>query len=535
MILTLVFKEWKLRGQGGSLSSRVLRGILSVLSFCLVFAGILYLYMQIEGKIAEFSKYPTSDFLIFYLFLAFVASSLLCLEKARASLFDKKDKSLLSPLPVSPDQIVMAKCVYLYMSLVIYGLALFTSALFGYGLLHSFTIHYYIFSFLFPFFIAIPSLALVGLLVLPYKLAYDFLKAHPFYQIIIASVFVILLCFVYQFVLDFFLSALLESRTDLTALEPLLSSLHSSAPFLYPCSSLFYLFTGEGDPVFHLFLVLGIMIFMGGIGYMVLASLYKKAQDVTYEAKVGKIKKPKALTPTRALLKKESIILFRSSNYLFSFTSLLIMQPFLSFVVLSSLTQILYVQVKAYVTYFPGLTDGISLLIILLFSSIIAGAASDGYTREGKGRLYLRQIPVPPLKQSLIKASLPFAASFLSLLLSLIVLVSFSLIDASLFFAALFIGLILLSALAVLGLDADAARLAIVKRKIGGYASVLISLGLPLLLAALHFVLVFLTGFPTSLMYVLEIILACLVALPALLSFFLKNRRMIPEMRVDVL
>ena len=158
-----------------------------------------------------------------------------------------------------------------------------------------------------------------------------------------------------------------------------------------------------------------------------------------------------------------------------------------------------------------------------------------GYTREGKGRLYLRQIPVPPLKQSLIKASLPFAASFLSLLLSLIVLVSFSLIDVSLFFAALFIGLVLLSALAVLGLEADAARLAIVKRKIGGYASALISLGLPLLLAALHFVLVFLTGFPTSLMYGLEIILACLVALPALLSFFLKNRRMIPEMRVDVL
>ncbi len=535
MILSLVYKEWKSRGQSGTLALKLLRVFGHVLAFCAVFATIAFLYTGVDERIESLSNYPSSDVLILYLFIALVLSALLTLGKARSSLFTKEDRLLLTPLPITDDDIIISKCFYLYMRLVIAGLMLFTPALIGYAVRRPMGVHFYIFSVLYPFVAAIPALAIVGILVFPYKLCYDFLKERPWLQILLAALSVVALCFLYQYVLDFFLETLLGSRTDITIAEPVLEALDAVVPFLTPAANYFALMTNDGETVFDLLMLIGIVIALGGMGYFVLSALYRKAARFGFKKKEKEAKPVKLLSPTKALIRKEGVLLFRNSNYLFSFTSLLIMQPFLCFVVLSSLSEILYTQMLAYVTYFPELTNGVSLLIILLFSSLIGGAGSDGYTREDKGRVWLSQIPVSPLKEALIKAALPFLVSVLSLFVSDCVLLGFGLVNLSVFFSSLFIGTLLIASLSALGLYNDSKKFS-KSRKAGGMdMSFLFSVGLPLLVGIMHFALVFLSGLPSPLIYLVECLFALVLSLPAILGFFLYHRRAVPVMKVDIL
>lgn len=537
MILDLTAKEFKLSSRGGSSGHKIGKAIVLALVYAAGFALLTYLYMGIDERICYIDEQVAFPFLCLYLTIAFVLCCLFTVDKARASLFSDLDRSLLSPLPIHHDDIIISKCIYFYLRLVVVGLLLCTSAIVAYAIRRPMAVHFYVAAILYPFMVSLPGVAVVSLLVLPYKVVYDFLKKHVWLQFALACVVVIGLCFVYRYVLDFFLGMLLGSRTDMSLAEPFLDFLKMGAPAFAPSYQYLGLVLGE-SLMGNLLILFGFVVALSGLGYMVVGALYKKALEGNQkQGKELPAKHPKVLSPSMALFKKESILLFRSSNYLFSFTSLLIMQPFLTFVVLSSLSEILYVQMRAYVTYFPELTNGVSLLIILLFSSLIGGAASDGYTREGRGRLYMKEIPVSPLKQVLIKMVIPYAVSVLSLLISNLVLLGFGLISVSLFFSSFFIGVFLIASLMALSLHGDAKKLSVEKKGSLGYvAGPVYAVGLPGLLILVHFLFVFLLpSIDPGLLYFIEVMISVGIAVPALLYFFLSHRKSLPEMRMEIL
>ena len=194
------------------------------------------------------------------------------------------------------------------------------------------------------------------------------------------------------------------------------------------------------------------------------------------------------------------------------------MQPFLAYVVISSLKVTLYSSMSMFLAYFPELINGINLTLILLFSSIINSTALDPLQREDKGLIQSKLIPFSPYKQSLVKIAIPSLISSLSLFITLIVLISTSTISLTVFFISSILGILFTIALNMLGLFIDLKKLDSSTKINIGYLSSLVSFLVPLSLCLMHFLLTFLK-IPSFLIYISEIIYAILIFLPLAISF----------------
>ena len=113
----------------------------------------------------------------------------------------------------------------------------------------------------------------------------------------------------------------------------------------------------------------GILLMTLVLGIFVISLVYMKhsKQEINVHNLTNKETNLKIHSLTYTLFKKELLILFKNSANVFSYTSLLIMAPFLSFVVISSLDKIMYGNLSFVLTYYPELINGINIALILLF------------------------------------------------------------------------------------------------------------------------------------------------------------------------
>ena len=82
---------------------------------------------------------------------------------------------------------------------------------------------------------------------------------------------------------------------------------------------------------------------------MISTFFYNKLNKHSVEFKKKEINKEmKIVSPFVVQIKKEIDVLFKDSTYIFSYTALLIMAPFLAFVVISSLNAIIYDNLRIY-------------------------------------------------------------------------------------------------------------------------------------------------------------------------------------------
>ena len=126
---------------------------------------------------------------------------------------------------------------------------------------------------------------------------------------------------------------------------------------------------------------------------------------------------------TQALIQKEVLLLTRNTSYTLSFTGLLLVQPFLAYLVIKALNMIFMTGKFAYyIAMLPNFIPLLDILILMLFSVIIAQGASQYISMEKKTIKLMKTIPVDYQKQMLIKVLIPFIMSVASLLVSLVVL-----------------------------------------------------------------------------------------------------------------
>ena len=123
------------------------------------------------------------------------------------------------------------------------------------------------------------------------------------------------------------------------------------------------------------------------------------------------------------LIKKELILLFRNSNNLFSFTGLLIVEPFLIYLVVKAINTIFTTGTMSYVfATIPNFLMILDIVIILLMSVIISSGANNFIQNEDKSLRIIKIIPINPLKQLLIKTMIPFIASSIFFFISYLIL-----------------------------------------------------------------------------------------------------------------
>ena len=259
---------------------------------------------------------------------------------------------------------------------------------------------------------------------------------------------------------------------------------------------------------------------------MIIMSLFLGAivASISYNLSLSnlqdKIKKKKnknnlVLSPFKALIKKEFSLLFKDSSYTFSYTALLIMAPFLSFVVISSLNSIIYQNLRYFSIYFPDLVSGLNICLILLFASVINSGASQSITREGSALQIVKYIPVDPLKQVSAKLVLPVSLSSFSLLITLVVLLATNNIDYRVFLITLFAGIILLIVTTFNGLYFDMHDMSPSETKLS-FINTLVSFLFPFALLGIHFG-ISLTRIDTFYIYIIETLFSILVLVVSLI------------------
>jgi hypothetical protein len=138
----------------------------------------------------------------------------------------------------------------------------------------------------------------------------------------------------------------------------------------------------------------------------------------------------KMRSATNALFKKEMILILRNSSKTFSFTSLLIMEPFLMYLVVKAINLLFTSGALSFtLIQFPNIEKFVDIMLILYFVGVINSGGIDFLGDEKETMRVMKTVPVSPLKQILVKFAIPFFLSLISLAISLIVLLATSTID----------------------------------------------------------------------------------------------------------
>ena len=522
MFLELIFKEFK---KERNFKKDKLKSLLYAL-LKLVLAGLfvaleVFIFLSLDKKIEKYSSYGTYDFLVLFMFILMLVSIVTSTIKARKVLFDKEDNRILMPLPISENTIIASKITYVYIKEIFLNLFIASPLIITYAATRHFMPYVYVMSILYPFIISAFTVGIALFLVTPYEYLYNLIKGHDLVQFIVASSLVIILCFIYQFLLNIFLSALNDSSLGGMFNEGFVSTLHNVVPYLYLVSFFLEAVVKERNIGSDISIVLGSILVIMSLGSMVSSFFYTKLNKRNANLVKSKAKETefKILTPFKAQVKKELDVLFKDSTYIFSYTALLIMAPFLAFVVVSSLNAIIYDNLRIYSVYFPELVNGISITLILLFSSTINASASRAMSREDKALLNTKIIPVKLKDIFLAKLMIPTSLSFFSFLITELTLLISRNIDATVFFVSLFIGAILIIFTSYFGLYFDMYDKGSLKHN---YSAILESLNViyPFLLLALHFYMSYIKV-NGSLIYLTE----CAISLVLLLPILLINKK----------
>ncbi len=539
MFLELLRKEFieKKNEEKQSTSMLVLSYVFRVVLIGLFIALECYLSIALDKKIVQYSSYGSFDFLVLFLFIMMVVTIFFTMIKGRKSLFDHKDSAVTMPLPIPPSTQVLSKVIYLYVESILFGWVTSTPLLICYGAMRHYIPYYYIFSVFYPVFISLFSVGIALLFSLIYQQIYRLIKKSDIAQFIVASVLVVSLCYLYQFVLNLFLTALNDSSIGGVFSADFVEFLHQSRYYFLPVYHLMDSVIEKGQIASDILIFLGSSLLSLVIGIGITSVFYiremKLGSHSTGKEK-KKIKKMKVISPFRALIKKEMSLLFKDDANLFSYTSLLILCPFLTFAVISSLNSIIYDNLRFYAAYFPELVSGINLTLILLFAGVINASASLSMTREGKALTIVKYLPISPLKQILAKVLIPITFSFFSLLITEIVLIATGIITLPVFFTSFFIGILLLVFSNLFGVYSDMHDKTSENRKVKlSIVNEIIPLILPLLLFVLFFVFSVYLRLPSWSLYLIASLFSLLTLSPSLIPLKKRYQEAFVKMEVN--
>lgn len=552
MVIELVRKEMINRRakKTSSTSMRILKVFLKLVFYALIISAICFVFTSIDNKISNYtclvnsskpclegmttSKYGSLGILVLALFAVMVIGVISSVARARRVIFNVEDTRITTPLPISSEVLIFSKVIYIYAKECATSLILATPMMFCYGLVRTMFPSYFIFALFYPFIISIFTVGLSLIFVVIYEYIYRVIKTSDIVQFVLAALLVIGLCYVYQFVLNLFLSALNDSSVGGMLSPEFVSALDNGVQFLLPVFNLISAVVLNSNVASNVMIFIGLLIVVNVFGFYIISIVfhYFNIHDLDIKVNNKRERQMKIMSPLMALLKKEFEMLFKDSAYTFSYTALLIMAPFLSFVVISSLNAIVYKNLEIFMVYYPELINGINIVLVLLFMSVINSSATLSMSREGKAVQIVKYIPVPLYKQILAKVLIPMILSFVSLLITSLVLVITNSITFMTFIMIIFIGIILIVGCNIFGLQWDMHDKSSAKTKLSSL-NIVLAVGYPCFILAIHFVLVFFTNISTPLLYSIESICSLILLFACLFKVKKRMKRAFLKMEAN--
>ena len=431
-MLNLLSKDFKLLfRREGTRTKKIITALMETVMIAFIVAVETVLFSMILKKINHYNQAPKAFLTVF---LACVSIIMIVLGITRASklFFNDKDTSQLINHPIGNDQIILSKLLILFIMHYASSLLLVYPLFVSYGLMMGKTVWFYYIVLFYPFFSFFFEVGISLFLVYPYKLVRDYLKKHLVLEFISSVLMMVILVFIYSKILNVFMQLVTNNNLNIIFSTKNIEGILRLRQHLVPVNFLTDIFIYGFSNGFWSLICISLGIFILGTTISVLS--YSKLRSIKFDEKKHKNKKVKVRNIEKALLRKEFLLLFKDSNYLFSFTGLLITQPILMYLVVGALNKIFNTgQFLYYTSMLPAFVPLLDVYIIILFTVIISSGANQYITMEEKTIKIIKTIPVSYRKQLAIKVFIPLLFSFISLAASLSVLVILEVITVTTF------------------------------------------------------------------------------------------------------
>lgn len=421
-MLNLLLKDFKLMlGSKKSLQGQILSAVFSVFFFAILIVVEVFLFRAILQTISKI-KGAQSAFLTVFLCITAVIITIGDLFNAKRLFFDSKDIEQLSSRPVSNGQIIVSKMLYSFFLHYITSITFEYPLLFSYGQMIGKAPIYYFATLFYPFATFFFEAGVALMLVYPVWLFSKFLKKHFLIELGVSLVAIFGLSLAYSYVLDIFITLVSQNGLAQLFSQSSIETLIKFEKFAFPVNFLKDIFINKSRAAFFPFALISVGVF--GMGVSVSVYAYNHVRNVAFSTAVlSKKHTYKPVSVTKALINKEFSLIAKNSDYTFSFTGLLIVQPMLLTFVIRSMNATLSAGTIQYFTALvPGLKEYVDLLFVMLFTVVINQGANSYVTMEERTVKNMKTIPVAFSKQLFIKVAIPFTMSFISCFASVLTL-----------------------------------------------------------------------------------------------------------------
>ena len=452
-MLTLIFKDFKLLFQGNSTNkmSKYLSLLFTLIVGVLFIVIEVYLFQAIFNKMQSIKGASNSYFSLF-LFIVSTMLTVFAVFTALRLFFNSEDNIKLQSLPISNSKIVLSKLVFMFISMYAINLVFNLPLFITYGIIYRKLFSFYFFSIFYPVLLFFFQAGIALLIVYPVKLGLDFLKKHIIIQFVFVFIIAFGLTYLYSQALNLFISLVANNNINKLFTTETINAVNTAAKFMIPINFLEDAFVNnKGSAIFP---SLAISIGMFAIGVSVAIYFYNRFLQNTFSDAVKKERKQLKIMPIKkALIKKELVLLFRNSNFIFSFTGLLMVEPFLSYLIVKSMNTIFSSgSISYYLASVPNIIAFLDVMLLMLISSIIFQGANNYITNENKNVRLMKSIPVSSYLQLSIKVFIPLLLSLASLLLSYFVILVTGTMNVIPVLYGIIINVVFLTTLAIVSL-----------------------------------------------------------------------------------
>lgn len=438
-MLTLLYKDFKLMfGHGKSTTSKIIAGIFKIIFFIFFIGVEVFLFCTILKKIKDFQDAPLA-YMNLFLFIISIILIISGIVRANKLFFNEKDIEQLSVHPIPNSSIILSKLVFLFFSHYATSFAFIYPLFIAYARIIGKGIWFYYLGLFYPVFTFLFEIGIALLFVYPYWLGKKFLSRHLIVKFILILIVLFIGCIVYAKILNLFMNMIAGGNINALFTTTTIEKVKNIQRYEIPIKFLISFVVDLRISQLLLYLSIAIGTFVIGTSIAIFAFNYVRNISVYAKPKT-KVKEAKLTTVTKALVKKEIMILVKNDNYSLSFTGLLIVQPFLVYLVIKALNQIFTNGTFAYYTAMvPNFISLLDIVILMLFTVIIAQGANQYISMEHATIKVMKTIPVKYSKQIFIKIIIPFIMSSASLLITFLVLLIGGVINFKVFFFGIFL------------------------------------------------------------------------------------------------
>ncbi len=419
-MLTLLIKDFKLLfSTEKSKTRRFLDGVFGVVMTALIIAIEAFLFSAILTKIKSYSGAPET---FTCLFLAVISVLMIAngVSKAMKLFFNRKDIEQLANHPVSDGMMISSKLIFLFLNHYATSF-LFTFPIFtAYGIIFKKTAWFYYIAIFYPVASFLFEVGVALLLVYPVLLLVEYLKKHVAVEFAVAVGLLFAGATLYSIVLTAFVDMVANNDLNLIFTDESIAKLTKITSRLVPINFLvdFFIKGLRFKMTPYICISLGIFILGTAVtvfmyGYVRHVAVQRKQRDRSFKFKSRRV--------SVALALKELALITKNPDFIFSFSGLLAVEPFLLYLIVVAMSTIFTSGTFVYyISLFPDFTSMISVFLVMMVTLIISSGANRYISMEATTIKNLKIIPISPKRQLIVKVLIPFLMSEIALIISIL-------------------------------------------------------------------------------------------------------------------